>query len=97
MATKTTKSKYNRKEAAEKFGQVVKSFSEAVGEILNDPELRKKAKEFSQTVVEAASRVVDSRIEDDEVKAKFRQVGNAAQDLGRTISENFKPAGSAEK
>ncbi len=85
-----TKSKNSREEAAEKFGQVVKSFGDAVAEIFNDPELRKKAKEFSQSVVEAAAKVVDSRIEDAAVKAKFRDVGKAAQSLGKTITDSFK-------
>ena len=90
MAAKTKKSRYNREEAAEKLGQVVKSFGEAVAEVFNDPELRKKAKEFSQSIVEAAAKVVDSRVEDAAVKAKFRDVGKAAQSLGKTITENFK-------
>ena len=90
MATKSTKSKYNRKEAAEKFGQVMKTFGEAVGEILNDPELREKAKEFSQSVIEATAKVIDSHIEDAALKDKFRDVGKAAQTLGKTIDENIK-------
>lgn len=90
MATKSTKSKYNRKEAAEKFGEVMKSFGETVGEILNDPELRKKAREFSQSVIEATAKVIDSHIEDAALKDKFREVGKAAQNLGKTIDENIK-------
>ncbi len=86
------KVKYDRKMAAVKLGKVMKTFGEAVSEILEDPELREKAKEFSQSLVDAAAKVVESRIKDDEVRAKFQDVGKAAQNLGKTITENFKTA-----
>jgi hypothetical protein len=68
----------------------MKAFGESVGEIFEDPEFRKKAKEFSQSFVDAAAKVVESRIEDDEVKAKFQNVGKAAQNLGQTLTNHFK-------
>ncbi len=84
------KEKYDRKTAAAKFGKVMKTFGEAVSEILEDPELRDKAKEFSQSLVDAAAKVVESRIKDDEVRAKFQDVGKAAKNLGQTLTDNFK-------
>ena len=86
------KGKVDRKKAAEDFGKIMKTFGETVSQIFNDPQLREKAKEFSQTVMDSAARVIDSRIKDAEVKAKFREVGKAAQTLGKTITDNFKPA-----
>ncbi|OGO31857.1 MAG: hypothetical protein A2Z29_04515 [Chloroflexi bacterium RBG_16_56_11] len=86
------KGKYNRKKAADDLGKVMKTFGETVGQIFNDPELREKAKEFSQSIVNSAAKVIDSRIKDNEVKAKFRDVGKAAQTLGKSITDNFKTA-----
>ena len=86
------KEKYDRKKAAENLGKVMKTFGETMSEIFNDPELRKKAKEFSQSIVDSAAKVVDSHVKDDEVRAKFRDVGKAAQTLGKTITDNFKNA-----
>ena len=86
------KAVYDRKKAAEKLGKVMKTFGDAVSEILEDPELRDKAKEFSLSVVDAAAKVVNSRIKDDEVRTKFKDVGKAAQDLGRSITDHFENA-----
>jgi|WetSurMetagenome_2_1015567.scaffolds.fasta_scaffold12827_1 [ribosomal protein S5]-alanine N-acetyltransferase len=84
--------KYDRKKAVDNFGKVMKTFGETVGEIFEDPEFRKKAKEFSQSFVDAAAKVVESHIKDDEVKAKFQNVGKAAQNLGQTLTDHFKSA-----
>jgi len=84
------KGKYDRKVAAENLGKIIKVFGDTVSEILGDPELRKKAKEFSQSVLDSAAKVVESRIDDEEVKGKFREVGKAAQTLGKTLTDHFK-------
>ena len=84
--------KYDRKKAMEKLGKGMKTFGEAVGEILEYRELREKAKEFSQSLVDAAAKVVESRIKDDEIKAKFHDVGKAAQTLGQSLTDHFKSA-----
>ena len=86
------KGKYNRKKAADDLGKVMKTFGETVGQIFNDPELREKAKEFSQSIVNSAAKVIASPSKDNEVKAKFRDVGKAAQTLGKSITDNFKTA-----
>jgi [ribosomal protein S5]-alanine N-acetyltransferase len=84
------KSKYDRKTAAENLGKVMKAFGETVSEIFEDPDVKKKAREFSQSLVDAAAKVVESRVKDDEVKAKFQNVGKAAQNLGQTLTDHFK-------
>ena len=83
--------KDDTKTAAEKFGKMMKTFGDTLGEIFDDPDLRKKAKEFAQSAVDAAAKVADSKIKKDEVKARFRTVGKAAQDLGKSLEDNFKP------
>jgi [ribosomal protein S5]-alanine N-acetyltransferase len=83
------KEKYDRKIAAEKLGKVIKVFGDTLSEILDDPELRKKAREFSLNIVDSAAKVINSKIKDDEVRAKFKDVGKAAQDLGKSIATNF--------
>lgn len=84
------KKTYDSKMAAKNLGNVIKVFGETVSEILEDPALRKKAKEFSESIIDAAARVADSKIHDDEVRAKLRNAGKAAQILGKTIADDFK-------
>ncbi len=79
-----------RQTAAERFGELFGKFSEAIGEIMEDPELRKKAREFSRTAIDAAARVVESKVRDEEMRSKFRNVGKAAETLSKSLEENFK-------
>jgi hypothetical protein len=83
------KEKYDRKMAAEKLGKIIKTFGDSVSQILDDPDLREKAKEFSLSVVDSAAKVVNSRVKDDEIRAKFKEVGKAAQSLGKSIADHF--------
>ena len=83
------KEKYDRKMAAEKLGKIIKTFGDTLSEILDDPELREKAKDFSLSVVDSAAKVVNSRVKDDEIRAKFKDVGKAAQSLGKSIADHF--------
>ena len=85
-----SKKKFDTKKASKQLGKVISAFGDTISEILEDPELREKGKEFAQSVVDAAAKVVESRVKDDEVKAKFRDVGTAAQHLGQTLTEHFK-------
>jgi [ribosomal protein S5]-alanine N-acetyltransferase len=90
MAVKAkVKEKYDVKKDAESLGKMIRSFGETISEIFEDPELRKKAKEFSQSVIDSAAKVVESKIRNDEAKRKFRDAGRAAQSLGKTLVEHF--------
>jgi soluble cytochrome b562 len=84
-----TSKKYDREKVMQDFRKGMKVFTEAVSEILADPELRTKAKEFSKSLVDAAAKVVESRIEDAEIKTKFNQVGKAAKSFGDSLTEHF--------
>ena len=79
-----------RQTSAERFAELFGKFSEAIGEIMEDPELRKKAREFSRTAIDAAARVVESKVRDEEMRSKFRNVGKAAETLSKSLEENFK-------
>ena len=83
------KKKHDGKTAAEKFGEMLAAFGYTLSEILDDPKLKAKAKEFSQSVTESA-KVVGNTIKDEEVRAKFRDVGKAAQDFGKSLAEHFR-------
>ncbi len=74
---------------AEHFGELIKAFGNAVGEIFDDPKLKEKAKEFADSATESA-KVFGSRFKDEEVRAKFGDVGKAAQDFGKAIADCFK-------
>lgn len=77
------------KRAAEKIGELLKTFGNTVGEILDDPEVKKKAKEFAESVVDSAAKVTQSKIEDKEIRARFKNVGKAAQTLGKDLENHF--------
>ena len=79
------------KKAAEKLGELLKTFGSTVSEILGDPEVKKKAKEFAETVVDSAAKVAQSKIEDKEIRNRFRNVGKAAQTLGKDLETHFGP------
>lgn len=83
--------KDDRETTTERFSKMMRTFGDTVGEIMEDPDLRKKAREFAQSAVDAAAKLANSKIKDDEVKARFRSVGKAAQDLGKSLEDNFKP------
>ena len=69
---------------------MLRTFTDTVSEIFDDPEVRRKAKEFAQSTADAAVKVVATKIKDDEVRAKFKKVGEAAQDLGSDLEKHFK-------
>jgi ribosomal-protein-alanine N-acetyltransferase len=79
----------NKKTSAESFADMFKAFGQAVSKILDDPELKEKVKEFTESAAESA-KTFGSRFKDDDVKAKFRDVGKAAEDFGKSIKESFK-------
>jgi hypothetical protein len=78
------------KETAEKIGEMLSAFGVTVGEILDNPEVKKKAKEFATSVVDAAVKVTQSKVKDEEVRTRFRNVGEAAKTLGDTLEKRFK-------
>ena len=78
------------KRAAEKLGELLKTFGNTVSEILGDPDVKKKAKEFAESVVDSAAKVAQSKIEDKEIRNRFRNVGKAAQTLGTSLDKHFK-------
>ena len=79
----------SKKKPAEQFGEMIKSFGDAMSQIFNDPELKEKAKAFGDSIVESA-KILASNVKDDETKAKFREVGKEAEKLGKSIQDYFK-------
>lgn len=77
------------KSPAESFSDLVKEFGDAVGKIFDDPELKKKAKEFGDSAVKSAKHF-GGRFKDEEVKEKFQDVGKAAKHFGNSVSDYFK-------
>ena len=81
--------KANKKTTAENFGEMFRSFGNAMSEIFDDPKLKEKAEEFAESAVESA-KIFGSRFKDEDVKAKFIDVGRAAQDFGKSVADCFK-------
>jgi hypothetical protein len=79
----------HKTETVESFAGLFKTFGQAVGDIFNDPELKKKAKEFAESASASANSLVD-RLKEDDVKEKFRDVGKAAEDFGKNVADCFK-------
>ena len=77
------------KKAIDTLGKLLRTFGDTVGEILDDPAVKEKAKEFAATVVDAAAKVAESRINSEEKRRKIRNVGKAAQTLGRSVETHF--------
>jgi hypothetical protein len=78
-----------KKEIIESFTALFTTFGKAVGDIFNDPELKKKAKEFAESASASANSLVD-RLKEDDVKEKFRDVGKAAEQFGKSVADCFK-------
>jgi ribosomal-protein-alanine N-acetyltransferase len=74
---------------AESLGRMIRSFGEAISEIFEDPDVRQKAKAFSQSVIDSAAKVVEGKVKREEAKKKFREAGRAAQSLGKTLVQHF--------
>jgi hypothetical protein len=76
--------KTNRKPPVDSFAEMFKSFGLAVGQIFDDPDLKKKAREFAESAADSA-KTMAHRFTDEDVKAKFRDVGKAAEEFGKSV------------
>jgi hypothetical protein len=81
---------------ADSLRQMFIAFGEAFGEVLNDPELKAKAKEMGDAATYSAARLA-RRLKDEEVKDRFRKAGDAAEVFGRSVADYFKSDKDKEK
>jgi len=88
--------KSDRKQAVDNFVEIFTSFGQAVGEIFNDPALKEKTREFTESA-SASAKTLASRFKDEEVKAKFRDIGKAAQVFGKSVVDSFKDDKAGKK
>ena len=77
------------KTAAEALGEMLRTFGNTIGEVLDDPKVKASAKEFAASVVDAAAKIAESKVKAEEVRRKFRNVGKAAQTLGNSVETHF--------
>jgi hypothetical protein len=82
----------DKKTTAETLGEMLRTFGNTISEILDDPEVKEKGIEFAESVVDAATKVAQSKVKSEEVRARFRNVGKAAQTLGSSLDKHFKSA-----
>jgi hypothetical protein len=85
----TQEDQEHKTETVDNFADLFKTFGQAVGDIFNDPELKKKAKEFADSASASADTLVD-RLKEEDIKEKFRDVGKAAENFGKNIADIFK-------
>ena len=91
MAEKT-----KERTTGEKLGDLIMAFGSAMGDVLDDPQVKEKAKELSRVVVDAAAKAWGDRIKDEQAKRKVRTVGKAAQDFGKSLEDHFKTEKAAQ-
>lgn len=83
------------KSPVESFSEMVKEFGETISKIFNDPELKKKSKEFAKSAEDSA-RAFAKRFKDEGVKEKFGDFKKAARGFGKSVSDYFKSDEEAE-
>ena len=79
----------NKSESVDAIGNMLKTFGDTLSEIMDDPKLREKAREFYKSVVDAAAKFASTKIKDDDARAKLVDVGKAAQSLGNSMVQEF--------
>jgi len=87
------------KSPGKSFIDIFDTFGSALSEIFNDPELKEQARTFGKSAARSAG-VFASRFKDEDVKNSFRDVGKAAEEFGRSMSDYFrseKPSKKSEK
>jgi len=77
------------KSPVESFSDMVKEFGETISKIFNDPELKKKSKEFAKSAEDSA-KAFGKRFKDEGVKEKFSDFKKAARGFGKSMSDYFK-------
>jgi hypothetical protein len=77
------------KSPVESFSEMVKEFGETMSKIFNDPELKKKSKEFAKSAEDSA-KTFAKRFKDEGVKEKFGDFKKAARGFGKSVSDYFK-------
>ncbi len=82
--------KHETKTVAETVAETLKTFGASIGEILDDPDVKEKGKEFAASIVDAAAKVAASKVESEKARSKFENVGKAAQSLGDSLEKHFK-------
>ena len=81
--------KSDKGQVAENFVEMFNAFGQAISEIFNDPELKEKAKAFTESASTSAKTFAD-RFRDEDVKDKFRDAGKAAEKFGKSVAASFK-------
>jgi hypothetical protein len=77
------------KDVAENFSKMIETFGDAISQIFKDPELKEKAKEFGDSTAKSV-KTFSGRFQDEDVKGKFKDVGKAAQDFGKSVADYFR-------
>jgi len=85
------------KKVSETMGKMFRKFADNVGEIFDDPDVKAKARALAESVVDAAAKVGQSKVTGEEMRAKYRNVGKAAQTLGNSLEKHFDGAQETTK
>ena len=80
--------KTNERQTVDNLAEMFRAFGRAIGEVFDDPELKRKAKEFADSAADSA-KILANRFRDEDVKSKFRDVGKAAEEFGKNVADYF--------
>lgn len=83
------KDKQENKNPIDNFVEMFEAFGVAMGKVFDDPELKKKAREFGKAASDSAS-TLGNRFKDEEVQGKFEEMGKAAEQFGKSVADMFK-------
>ena len=81
--------KPDKKPAADDLAEIFRAFGQAISEVFDDPEPKRKVKELADSATDSA-KTLANRFKDEDVKAKFRDVGKAAEAFGKSVADDFK-------
>ena len=81
--------KSDKIQTTDTFAEMFRTFGQAISEIFNDPELKAKTKEFTESAAGSA-KTLANRFKDEDVRDKLRDVGKAAEEFGKSMSDCFK-------
>jgi len=84
-----SKTEQDMKKISEAMGKMFRTFADNVGEILDDPDVKAKARALAESMVDAAAKVGQSKVTNEEMRAKYRDVGKAAKTLGASLEKHF--------
>jgi len=79
----------DKKDTVDSFSDMFSAFGEAMSELFDDPELKRNARQFADGAISSA-KTFARRFGDEDVRARFRNLGKAAEEFGKSVADEFR-------